>query len=129
MNKLSAFSRSLLSFHSLYFFSLGIFALFFSETMLLSMTKNVTPETIQLNRYFGLMEIASGLFLHEIIQAKIETLRPLIYLIFISLSSLYLMMFRVTGDAAGTYYVIFRAFLLFLLLIALVREYKYIMKQ
>ena len=84
MNKFSTFSNSLLSFHSLYFFSLGIFALFFSETMLLSMTKNVTTETIQLNRYFGLMEIAAGLFLHEIIKAKIGSIRPLIYLIFIS---------------------------------------------
>jgi hypothetical protein len=129
MNKLSTFSNSLLSFHSLYFFSLGIFALFFSETMLLSMTKNVTTETIQLNRYFGLMEITAGLFLHEIIQAKIGIIRPLIYLIFISIVSLYLMMFRITGDAVGVYYVIFRVFLLFLLLIALVKEYKHIMKQ
>jgi len=129
MKKLSTFSNSLLSFHSLYFFSLGIFALFFSETMLLSMTKNVTTETIQLNRYFGLMEIAAGLFLHEIIKAKIGSIRPLIYLIFISLASLYLMMFRITGDALGIYYVMFRVFLLFLLLIALVKEYKHIMKQ
>ena len=129
MNKFSTFSNSLLSFHSLYFFSIGIFALFFSETMLLSMTKNVTTETIQLNRYFGLMEIAAGLFLHEIIKVKIGSIRPLIYLIFISLVSLYLMMFRVTGDAVGIYYVAFRAFLLFLLLLALVREYNYIMKQ
>lgn len=123
-SRASFFSSSLISFHALYIFSMGIFAFFFTDIMLKSLTSNVTPELLAMTKYFGLMEIGLGFFIYEIVKVGKSRIRPLLYLFFISISSLYLMISRVVSNSLGDVYFYFRAFLILLLLIALINEIK-----
>lgn len=59
-------TKALISFHSIYFIALGIYSLFFAETMLGKISNNLNDELIAINKYFGIMLILSGLFCHEL---------------------------------------------------------------
>ena len=118
----AALTKALISFHIIYFLALGSFALFFTEIMTARMTNNITAELLASNRYFGLMEIVSGLLLFDFLRMKSDLIKPLIYLLFISITSLTLMTTQAVAVGLGDTYFLFRLTLTLLITIALTKE-------
>jgi len=122
-NKPRAITRALISFHSIYFISLGLFSLFFTETMLFSISENPNAELVILDKYFGVMLILAGLFCHDLFISKSNLIRPLIYLLFYSFASLYLMTIQEVSEGLGDTYFAFRLVLTILIFVSLILEF------
>jgi len=119
----TALTRALISFHSIYFIALGVFSLFFTDIMLEKISDDPNAELVAMDKYFGVMLILAGLFCHDLFRSKSRLIRPLIYLLFYSFCSLYLMTLQEVSVGLGDTYFLFRLTLTILIVIALVLEF------
>ena len=115
-------TSGLVAFHSLYFIALGAYALFFTDNMLASVSENPNEELAALQKYFGAMLILAGLFCYDLLKTKSNLARTLIYLLFYSFVSLYLMTLQEVAVGLGNLYFVFRLTLTLLITIALFLE-------
>ena len=116
-------TSGLVAFHSLYFIALGAYALFFTDNMLASVSENPNEELAALQKYFGAMLILAGLFCYDLLKTKSNLARTLIYLLFYSFVSLYLMTLQEVAVGLGNLYFVFRLTLTLLITIALFLEF------
>jgi len=115
-------TSGLVAFHSLYFIALGAYALFFTDNMLASVSENPNQELAALQKYFGAMLILAGFFCYDILKTKSNLVRALLYLLFYSFTSLYLMTLQEVSVGLGDLYFVFRSTLTLLITIALALE-------
>ena len=122
--KPSSLTRALINFHSIYFISLGLTVLFFTEWFLGLITYNITGELIAIHRYFAALLIISGLLFKDFLNSRINPLKILLYLLFFSIVSLWVMTDEAATKSLGNYYYAFRIILLLLISVQSVLEFK-----
>ena len=112
-------SRGLVAFHSIYFIAIGVYALFFTDSMLVSFSENPNKELAALLKCFGAVLILTGFFCYDLLKTKSNLVSSLIFLLFYSFISLYIMTLEEASAGLGDIYFVFRSTLTLLITISL----------